>query len=61
MTGMEVWSVVAPVLMTHLCEKTQVGTSSSDIATDCYITVYHALKKFDEENTNKRELKGRGE
>lgn len=50
MTGMEAWSIVAPMLMQVLLmrEKTKMAKVDADMVQDCYLTVFRALKQLDE-------------
>lgn len=47
LTGMETWAIIAPVLAAEMVTK-------HDIATDAYITTFHALKEYDERRKGKR-------
>lgn len=40
LTGMETWAIIAPILAAEMVTK-------HDIATDAYITTFHALKMYD--------------
>ena len=54
MTGMEAWSIVAPMLMQVLLmrEKTNMAKVDADMVQDCYLTVFRALKQLDEVKCN---------
>lgn len=52
MTGMDVWNIVAPILMVHLVEGREVLTPNAELAMECYLTVYRALKQMDEDKQN---------
>lgn len=54
MKGIEVWNIVAPVLMVYLVEGREVLTPNAELATDCYLTVYRALKQMDEDKQDER-------
>lgn len=47
LTGMETWAIIAPVLAAEMVTK-------HDIATDAYITTFHALKEYDERRKEAR-------
>lgn len=49
MTGMEVWSIMAPLIVSCLDMKQEVSH-------DVYLTVFQALKAFDEKE---KEIKGK--
>ena len=47
LTGMETWAIIAPVLAAEMVTK-------HDIATDAYITTFHALKEYYERRKEAR-------
>lgn len=47
LTGMETWAIIAPILAAEMVTK-------HDIATDAYITTFHALKEYDERRKETR-------
>ena len=47
LTGMETCAIIAPVLAAEMVTK-------HDIATDAYITTFHALKEYDERRKEAR-------
>lgn len=48
MSGLEAWNIVAPILASHLTAPP--GTEKFELMSDVYITVYMALKKYEEED-----------
>ena len=50
MTGMEAWSLIAPIIATH----GGTGEKHFDVLDEAYVTTYMALKLFDETENSKR-------
>lgn len=48
MTGMEAWSIVAPILAAHSVPYKTGGKQNLDALDEAYIIVYGALKEHDE-------------
>lgn len=48
MTGMEAWSIVAPILAAHSVPYKTGGKLNLDALDEAYIIVYGALKEHDE-------------
>ena len=49
MTGSEAWDIVAPILAMH-----HTNAKRMDLFDEVYITVYQALKEYDERCENDR-------
>lgn len=49
LTGMDVWSIVAPIL----AEFTVKYPNTKEVMTECYVMVFGALKEFDERRGNR--------